>query len=347
MSAVTELARLPEVVVLAAGVAHTDQSARRAIASFGYSFQVIDLMQDFGYLLHTGSEWRLDPTLREAAIDLATQDTSIVWKEAHEYFFTASQAESSFNEPAYLALGPGYAYHGTEVDKERGLDGYRRCAHVDSLAINLESLALADEQVKRGAIDGQRPEIRFLRAMGLYRSGESQEAIKLLRVLGNSQEKNREVAISQHLVAHWDCQRGTSQAKAAPQLFKRSLRNWEDIQHQAHVKHSMALCLIKQHPGKYPQVISLLEESLNLLKISNDDWGRAKVMHSLGQVLGKRPQTSKKSLTYLKESRDIGVRLRYLTHVKAVETSIAEVSSRADRKTTRVQALQTQRKHRR
>jgi len=175
--------------------------------------------------------------------------------------------------------------------------------------------------------------------MTYYRSQRQREAVELFRLFIAEDDGSRDVAIAQHLVAHWECQHGSSEdAAKSGTLFRKSLKSGVirgDKWHQAQVKHSMALCIAKQRPKAVAEAIELLESSLALLADSGDEWGRAKVLHSLGQILTAVPRDHKRARSYLEESRAIGLKLGYRRHVRLVEGSLRALRARRPSESTR------------
>lgn len=332
-----QLETRPEVVVLAVASSQTDTSARRALAAFGFGESILKPLADFGFITRSANEWQIERGLRGRVLAAATSDTGL-WREANLHYlkYAGSSAEGV---PAYLASGPGFAYHSTEVDPETGVRNYSEVAEIESLAANLQGLGLATEQQARGLIESNSPDLRFLRAMTYYRSHRQQEAIELLRELVHIEDGSRDVAIAQHLVAHWDCQHGTEQdARASRLLFRKSLRSSlerEDAWHQAQVKHSLALCIAKWRPKDRQQAVELLESSLDLLASEEDVWGRAKVLHSLGQILTTPPVDYQRAMAALVESRNLGIGLGYQGHVRKVDDSVQLLQKHRPSESTR------------
>lgn len=327
----------PEVMVLAAASSQTDTSAMRALATFGFGESILEPLAAFGFITRSANEWQIERGLRGRVLSEVTRHEAL-WRDANLHYlqYAGSPAEGV---PAYLASGPGFAYHSTEVDPETGVQNYSEVAEIESLAANLQGLTLATEQQSRGLIQSDSPDLRFLRAMTYYRSHRQQEAIGLLRELVHLDNGSRDVAIAQHLVAHWDCQNGTEEdARASRALFRRSLRNSlerEDGWHQAQVKHSLALCIAKWRPKDRQQAIELLESSLDLLTRENDTWGRAKVLHSLGQILTAYPVEYQRAMAALDESRDLGIALGYQGHVSRVDDSLRLLQKHRPSESTR------------
>lgn len=330
LSALEELAQHPEVVLLAAGRAHTDESAERAISALGYDGRMIETLRRFGYLVRTGPEWRLESSLREAVLShhaASERAADPLWVSAHQHYFSVARTGGSEDDPFYLVVGPGYAYHASEFDLATGLEGYSKVALVDSLAISVESLQMANEQGRRGLLDLQADPLLFLRGMTYYRQGRVVEAVELLRRVSRADDQTAEVAIAQHLVARMDCERGGADEVAeARKMFKLSLANARsrgDKIHQSHAEHSLAICLLSQRRPDTERAVQLLESALALTRETGDEWGQAKVLHTLGQVLSRYPKSRGQALQYLQRSRDIGAQLGFTKHVGKVDESIA------------------------
>lgn len=332
-----QLETRPEVVVLAAASSQTDTSATRALNAFGFGESILEPLAAFGFITRSANEWQIERGLRGRVL-AAVPSHAALWREANLHYLQYA-GSSAKGVPAYLASGPGFAYHSTEVDPETGVRNYSEVAEIESLAANLQGLTLATEQQTRGLIESNSPDLRFLRAMTYYRSHRQQEAIELLRELVHLDDGSRDVAIAQHLVAHWDCQNGTEQdARASRLLFRRSLRNSmgrEDAWHQAQVKHSLALCIAKWRPKDRRQAIELLESSLDLLAREEDTWGRAKVLHSLGQILTTPPIEYQRAMAALVESRNLGIGLGYQGHVSRVDDSVRLLQKNRPSESTR------------
>lgn len=337
MMSATEIESKPEVIVLAAASSQTDAFAQRALQAFGFSTDVLLPLTMFGFISRAANEWQIEPGLRRRVLEKAPQYPEL-WRAVNRHYLELAGSAME-GLPAYLATGPGFAYHSTELDPSEGVHRYREVAELDVLAANVQGLRLADEQAERGLIEADSPDLLFLRAMTYYRSHRQAEGIELLRAFMGNDDGSREVAIAQHLVAHWDCQRGDVYAQQASRaLFKKSLNNAVkrgDKWHQAQVTHSMALCIARQRPKSALQAASLLESSLQLLSESGDQWGRAKVLHSLGQVLTDQPAEHARALKYLNESRAIGLALGYQGHVRLVDESLEEWRSRRPSESTR------------
>lgn len=332
MAALEDLARIPGIALLAAARAHTEGSALRVLSEFGYDMRLFDFLKQFGYLWRAGHEWTIDQELRKAVESISSDVELTIWREAHSYYFdVANHQESYSDQPAYIAYGPGSAYHGTELDPVLGAEGYKTVAHVDSLAVSLEAMRLATEQGRRGLIDLSSSDLRFLRGMTYYRMGRMHEAIDVLRPISKEVSATREVSVAQHLVAVWDCKRGSERDSSnAPELFRASLKIASirgDVQHQSHVLHSMAICMLERKDRDYYTILDLLEKSLKLNGQLDDEWGRAKILHSLGQVLGQRRSNRDRALAALNESVSIGKRLGYQEHVSKVLESISRAKA--------------------
>ncbi|WP_426738801.1 hypothetical protein [Plantibacter sp. 2H11-2] len=332
-----DLARRPEVVLLAAANAHTKSSALHTLAKFGYSESILTSLEMFGLLSQSSGEWQFEPRLRRRVLADKGRDEDL-WLQANLHYLALSLSNQP-GLPTYLSSGPGFAYHSTEIDPGVGAHEYREVAEIESLAANLQGLRLADEQADRGLIGKNSPDLQFLRAMTYYRSQRQPEAVKLFRSFIKDDDGSREIAIAQHLVAHWECHHGSGNGvDELPRLFRQSLANGVkrgDNWHQAHVKHSMALCLIKQRPKDAEKAVALLRSSLELLEGYGDDWGRAKVLHSLGQVLTGRPESYSEAKQSLEESRNIGSSLGYMRHVRQVDLSLQELSAKRPSESTR------------
>jgi tetratricopeptide (TPR) repeat protein len=332
MSALAELSVKPEIVVLAAARAHTGRSAARALAEFDLENHWLEKLDRLGFLLRTASEWRLDPRLRQAVLDNLDRDSGL-WRSAHEYYLGTAELDNDGNDvPAYLRLGPGVAYHGSELDAEWGTQAYGDIAQINSLSVSAIALRMADEQSQRGVIDPKDNRILFLRGMTLYREGKVTAATQILREVGSQEFPSRERAIAQHLVAKWDCERGEPYLAESREWFKSSLQ-WavsnQDSQHLAHVKHSMALCLLSQGGKNYDRAVSLLRDSLALTQTNEDEWGRAMVLHSLGRALMQQPRHRPEARRLLNASREIGVSLGYRHHVELVDRTLKSKTASA------------------
>lgn len=325
----TELAHLPELALLSAASSLTDDLASSAMAEFGFASDAVQVLLGLGLAVEAGGEWRVRPDLRSEAILYATSSASELWRDAHRYYFGIASESPADATPLYLKSGPGLAYHASEFDPQLGLEGYRLVAHIDSLATSLTSVRLAEEQSRRGVIDQESPTLVFLRGMTLYRMGRLSEAIDILRQIAALNEGTREVAVAQHLVGHWDCIRSSAgDPESARKLLKDSHKNAvkrHDMQHLAHVKHSMALCILKSSPTRQGTAIRLLRQSLQLVRDSGDTWGEAKVLHSLGQALSGTPTGSSEARDLLTSSLSIGQQLGYLRHVRSVEESLSRL----------------------
>lgn len=333
----SEIAERPEVVVLAAASAHTPKSADDALRVFGFDDSVLTPLRMFGFITQTAGEWQFEPGLRKQVLANLSKNGDL-WVRANRHYLSLA-GSSAAGTPVYLATGAGRAYHSTELNPATGVREYRAVANVDSLATNIQGLNLADEQTERGLIEIDSRDVLFLRAMTAYRSQREAEAIALLREFIEHDDESREVAIAQHLVAHWDC-RHTAPNKNENfiPLFKKSLRSGarrKDNWHRAQVLHSMALCIAKQKPKNVHRAIKLLLTSLDLLTEADDQWGRAKVLHSLGQILGRMPGMYKQAHSRLAESRQIGLELGYEGHVRRVDASISALKSRKPSESSR------------
>ncbi|GAB3604575.1 hypothetical protein GCM10027411_26480 [Microbacterium aureliae] len=270
LSALEELAQHPEVVLLAAGRAHTDESAERAISALGYDGRMIETLRRFGYLVRTGPEWRLESSLREAVLShhaASERAADPLWVSAHQHYFSVART------------------------------------------------------------GGSEDPLLFLRGMTYYRQGRVVEAVELLRRVSRADDQTAEVAIAQHLVARMDCERGGADEVAeARKMFKLSLANARsrgDKIHQSHAEHSLAICLLSQRRPDTERAVQLLESALALTRETGDEWGQAKVLHTLGQVLSRYPKSRGQALQYLQRSRDIGTQLGFTRHVGKVDESIA------------------------
>lgn len=330
MADLLELAKVPEVILLAAANSHTDASALRALSEFKLDNRILDLLKRCGYVWRAGNEWNIDSNLRMAVQEFAARSEPEIWRDAHSYYLSlTNRSDDSSDEPAYLRYGPGYAYHGTELDPRLGVEGYKAVAHVDSLAVSLEAFKLSLEQGDRGLLDLGSLDLLFLRAMTFYRMGRMHESIEILRRISHEDALTREVAVAQHLVAYWDCRRGDSRnIENTAALFKSSLKNAvlrNDVQHQSHVKHSMAVCMLERNEPNHDLIIKLLKSSLELNTNLKDEWGRAKILHTLGQALGQGTRSRGMALDALKESRLIGIRLGYQLHVAKVDETIERI----------------------
>ena len=273
----------------------------------------------------------MDSHLLSEDVKCATERRAGLWRAAHEFLFTQASNPTLSDQPAYLCSGPGLAYHGAELEPELGIAGYKAVSHVDSLSIGMESLKLAAEQVKRGVVDANESAIVFLRGMTLYRMGRQSEAVEVLRRVAALAEESREVAVAQHLVGNWDCLRSHGRdPMVAQHLLAASHKNAAkrgDEQHLAHVKHSMALCILKTTPTHRPRALELLRQSLALTRSCGDEWGEAKVLHSLGQALSKEGAGAPEARRVLLRSLEIGKKLGYARHVRSVQESIARLDS--------------------
>ncbi|WP_460723631.1 tetratricopeptide repeat protein [Microbacterium aureliae] len=258
------------MVLLAAGRAHTDESAERAISALGYDGRMIETLRRFGYLVRTGPEWRLESSLREAVLShhaASERAADPLWVSAHQHYFSVART------------------------------------------------------------GGSEDPLLFLRGMTYYRQGRVVEAVELLRRVSRADDQTAEVAIAQHLVARMDCERGGADEVAeARKMFKLSLANARsrgDKIHQSHAEHSLAICLLSQRRPDTERAVQLLESALALTRETGDEWGQAKVLHTLGQVLSRYPKSRGQALQYLQRSRDIGTQLGFTRHVGKVDESIA------------------------
>lgn len=325
--AIEHLADLPEIIAIAAGHSHTAESALRLLAEFGYPSSVIRTMEEFGLTIFAGNEWRLDPSLRKRVLVSASATASASWLQSHEYLFEHANQENDTWLPTYQLSGAGLAYHGAELNIQVGLEGYRRLAHVDSVALNIQCTQFADEQVQRGLFANMDESIVFLRGMTYYRMGLLVEAVELLRKIANSGAQTREAAVSQHLVGNWDCLRSRrGDPYAAREMLSASHKlaaKLGDEVHLAHVKHTMALCLLKTNPKQRGSALRLLHQSLRLASKHGDRWGEAKILHSLGQALAG---TAEGRLA-LEQSLALGRELGYPRHMAMVLESLDRYST--------------------
>ena len=326
--ALLELASDPAVIVLAAAASHTEQSAIEALQTFGYRTETVASLDRFGFLVHAGTEWRVSSDLRTLVGQIAGSNNSVGWLDAHQHYFEIAVATPALDDPnaspRYLRTGPGYAYHGTEISRSDDFQGYRGVALIESLAVSVEALKLAEEQVDRAVprVDG----LDFLRAMTLYRSGQQSQAVELLRPLAASSGVGPDVAVAQHLVARWDCKWGDdSTVGSYIHMFRKSRANAvarQDTWHRAQVEHSMAICMLRRSEGDREAAINLLRHSLDLLSEVGDTWGRAMVLHTLGQAEGRTPRQKRVAQAHLRESRELGAQLGYTRHVEMVSESL-------------------------
>ncbi len=331
IAVITELLDIPEVALLAAAPSHTDQSALRAIAEFGYSEAVLPDLYRFGLVIRSENEWRLTASIRDSLTTTLRALRRDVWLQAHEYFFSrTAQLEGGHEDPVYLRTGPGYAYHGSEVDTSGEFHGYLQVAQIESLSVSLSAWRLAREQSVRGVVSADSPDLRFLEAMTLYRSGQVDEAVRILRPISYSGKDSAHAAIAQHLVARWDCRHvELDELSGVLGMFAASLDNGlrrGDVWHCAQVLHSTAVCMLR-HNADTAEAISILNESLRLLDRTGDEWGRAMVLHTLGKALGTSFESRDDALSALVESRAIGERRRLNRHVRAVEKTMRLVRS--------------------
>lgn len=336
-----DLASSEGMAVLAAAPSSTDSMARLALAELGYDVDLVTQLRRFGFLTEAGGEWRLNRDLRTIAIDRALKSDQATWTNAHE-FYLAQASDDSVDAPTYLWSGPGVAFHTAEIDHPEGLEIYRELAHIESSVISKQSLILAKEQTTRGVIDANSVEFAFLEGMSFYRNGRKRESIAILRKISGLDDESQEVAVAQHLVGHWDCLRGLAEDRqSARDLLTRSHQIGEDLhdlRHLAHVKHSMALCILKDAGSDQTsrverrRAVALLRESLSLLEAADDEFGRAKVMHSLGRALTADPERRSEGSRLLAQSRQIGIDLGYMRHVQIVDKTVAKMRSPQRRK---------------
>ncbi|MBD8485021.1 hypothetical protein IFT79_05265 [Frigoribacterium sp. CFBP 8759] len=315
------LALLPEVALLSAARSHTEKSARDALSAFDQRPEILEALDAYGFITHTGDELRVTGVLRQAALRVADQSRgsqASEWSQFQQYYLGLATADDRSDAPAYMRVGAGYAYHGAELDEGAGLQAYLELAHAESLALNLETSEMAAEQARRGLLPADAPALVFLRGMTAYRAGRTEEAVAMLRPLAGMKQPAREVAIAQHLVGRRDCIRGLN-VPGAQRLLKRSLKSAvdrNDTQHRIHVLHSMALCVVTTDDSQFEGARQLLLEALNLA--AGDVWARAMILHSLGQIEVRRPKLRSVGHERLLESLHIGRELGYAKHIDKV-----------------------------
>ncbi|TBT88390.1 hypothetical protein ET989_00015 [Propioniciclava sinopodophylli] len=335
-SVLDELAGIDELALLAAAPSLTDEMASRAFAEFHFSRKIIDALNSLGFIVSAGSEFRLSEELRAKII--SRQSGGSLWKQANTHFYArASEAQYGESLPEYLVTGPGLAYHGLEVNTEIGEQAYRDVAHIDSLRVSLEARRLGFEQASRGLIHFESVGLLFLQGMTIYRLGSRTEAIGVLRRVAHAHEDSREVAVAQHLVGYWDCMSrgGIGGTKSAQELLRashKSAAKRQDQWHLAHVKHSMALCMLKSKPQERRGPIQLLRASLELTREIGDRFGEAKVLHSLGQALARDPGSKKEARLLMNQSLSLGVELGYIRHQALVLQSLVKIEDRPARR---------------
>lgn len=326
-----ELEKHPGIFILAAAPALTDDSARMALSEFNESPALVEVLRRFALVTPSGDEWSLDEDLRAAALQRAS-DVPDRWHDIHSYYYGKALRGASESDPLYQVCGPGLAYHGLEVDPDIGLAAYRDVAHIDLLQVSLMTQQLAREQVSRGRLSSSNVVVQFVEGMALYRLGATSRSIPLLRAVAASDEISREAAVAQHLVGLWDCMReGRSAQPEAARLLQASHKNAirrDDRRHLAHVKHSMALCLLRTERGSTKRALVLLRESLALTQELGDDFGQAKVLHTLGQALGREPSTLPEAKRALKRSLQLGQELGFRWHQASVLRSMARLEQR-------------------
>lgn len=317
------LAEVPAIVALAAGHSHTAASSSRLLSDFGFNARTVETLHDFGLLIRSGDEWRLASGLRKRVLTLTDAQSLEIWNQAHQHLLAEARLLEGDQLPEYQVSGAGLAYHGTEVDAVAGLEAYRELAIVNSVALSMSLVRLANEQVTRGLIHEDETSVLFVRGMAYYRTGMWHEAVDLLRRVAAMEGSTRETAIALHLVGNWDCLRSRNgDSESARQMLSRSHKlaaKLGDEAHLAHVKHTMALCLLKRDGKRHRQTaLKLLRQSLALTRSEGDTWGEAKVLHSLGkQILG-----TTEGREALERSLLIGQELGYLRHVESVHESI-------------------------
>ncbi|WP_144714237.1 hypothetical protein [Curtobacterium pusillum] len=323
MTRLDDIARAPEVALLAAAPSHTRTSAAEAVESFGYDKSMLGLLRSLGLLISSGNELRINEDLRDRAIAYATKlepSAHLRWAEFQSYYFDVAKNGEKDNRPSYMQIGAGYAYHGAELDRKLGLEAYLSLSHVESLALSIEASKLADEQTQRDVLSADSPEILFLKGMTLYRAGRNDQAVEILRQLVQLKSPAREIAIAQHLVARSDCN-SRNNLDEARRLFQQSLksgRRRKDTQHQIHVLHSMANCIVHTDSSRFGEARTMLDEALMLAK--NDDWARAQILHTYARL--ERKKSPAKARSMLAESIRIGERLGYSRHVAMAKDSL-------------------------
>lgn len=289
------------------------------------------------FVVHRLNEWRLTiPARNYLRSQLQGRNELHERLHLHLTALTAPQSEWGNSEvlPHYLLEGPGRAYHTSELNPDEGLKLYAELGHVDEPRINWLGARLAAEQQERGVLPEDAAQLRFLRAMWLYRDGRTAEAIELLRPSAESKAETKEAAVATHLVGRFDVIRGQGKGSAGGiKMLRRSLRLARVLgleTHEAHVAHSLALAILTREPWQRAAAFELLDRSLELCVKHDDLFGQAKVLHTWGQGLEQSPSVAerKRGQAFLRESLELGVELGEVKHQTEVLRSLLRVVRR-------------------
>lgn len=303
----------------------------------------VDALHMCDFVVERNSEWNLTRDIRmglnedlqeDWELFTAIQETLISVAEGQEI-------DSHIGEvPRYLRSPAGLAYHWTYLDSERGLDGYLAASLMPITGLLWLADELGREQQAYGFLPESAIELRFLRAMRLYREGDRRNAIKLLRKLTTIDECRFEVAVANHLVGRSEG-RSPTHRKLAEGKLRRSLACGRELGarlHVAQVLHSLAL-LISANRSRADEAESLLRESISIGRQQGNMHHVAQALHSLGRILGRKKATREEAEALLRESVTIGEKENNAAHIAQASYSLGTLIAKDPNRSEEAVAL--------
>ena len=243
------------LTVLSAAVSLTDDVAASLInqcaSSEFESEHIIGCLRASDFIVERNSEWHFEPSARASLLNQLYKEPDLA-RAAHAVLRRLTQEAdpdlAGNTVPTYLTWQVGRAYHTTLFDSNEGLDLYREAFTGRPTGDQWLLGVLAEEQQKAGLLSSALVAPSYFRGMIAYREGQWQVAESYFKKVVESREINHEVANALHLLG-LILHRHRHRDRDAEQLMRRSLK---------------------------------IEERLD------DVHGQARVLQSLGNLLGRR-----------------------------------------------------------
>lgn len=314
----------------------TDRTAERiytivpvedlAFADFMSALRFSDLVEP------RNSEWNLAAPARAALIEgdaLSDERARAVHRLLLDAASSPDRGQAGIDTPSYLFTDAGLAYHHAAVGElEASLRHYARAAMRSYNGAQWLASQFAAEQERRHILPQGAIETTFLRAMVLFRTGQRERALPLLRQVAATDEARPEVAIALHIVANDGAHRRDPDAQSA---YTRSIairREIGDPWGLAQTEHSLANLLTDEH--RYPEAEALYLRSIAALRELGDKSGLARTEHSLANMYAKADRFPEAELAY-KRSIEIDLDANDPWSAAQTEHSLANMYAKAGR----------------
>ncbi|MBR7918267.1 tetratricopeptide repeat protein [Burkholderia vietnamiensis] len=254
------------------------------------------------------SEWHFTNEFRESLRHITDEDDELV-NAAHDRLLSIGQnADVSLGGdtvPRYLFSKGGMAYHKAAIGlTDEALRLYAQAAIGPLSGDQWLASHLASEQETDGVLPEQQIEVKFLRAMVLYREGDWEEAKPLLFEIARTREFRIEVAIASNILG---VRFSRSQPRLAERLLKQSVQIGEWLGDRSHLAQSLHVLanLVARVPSRADEAEALYKRSLSLEEELNDSDGIAQTLHSFGNFLARQQHRGHEAEAAYRRSIDI------------------------------------------